>query len=120
MQLEKKTESHKIYKRNDGRFAVKTLKGQPVNGDEKISVLLAEGLITAPEPKAAPEPEVEEATPAEEASAEEASAEEAPAEESPAEEAPAEEAPAEEAPAEEAPAEEAPAEEEKTEDEKGA
>ena len=84
MELVKTTDSHKIYKRRDGRFAVKTRKGQPVNAEDKISVLAAEGLITAPEPK--PEP-VEEA-PAEEAAAEEVAAEE----ETPAEE----EAPAEE------------------------
>lgn len=113
MQLEKKTDTHKIFKRNDGRYAVKTLKGQPVNGDEKVSLLLAAGLITAPEPK----PVVAEEAPAEEATAEEAPAEEAAAEEASAEEAPAEEAAAEEAPAEEAPAEEAPAEDASEEEE---
>jgi len=74
MQLEKKTETHKIFKRNDGRYAVKTLKGKAVNGEEKVAVLLEAGLVTQPEPKPA-EPEVEETT-------EEAAAEEAPAEES--------------------------------------
>jgi len=68
MQLEKKTATHKIFKRNDGRYAVKTLKGQPVNAEEKIAVLQAEGLVTKPEPKAEPEVKVEEV--AEEATAE--------------------------------------------------
>jgi hypothetical protein len=94
--LVKKTATHKIYKRKDGRYAVTTLKGAAVNGDDKAAVLLAEGLIQLAQPAPA-EPEVEEA-PAEEA------AEEAPAEEA-AEEAPAEEA-AEEAPAEESAEEE--------------
>ena len=75
MQLEKKTATHKIFKRNDGRFAVKTLKGAAVNGEDKVAVLLEAGLVTAPEPKPEPAPEVEEAT--EEAAAEEAPAEEA-------------------------------------------
>jgi len=58
MILEKKTATHKIFKRNDGRYAVKTSKGAAVNGDEKVAVLIEAGLVTKPEPK--PEP-VEEA-----------------------------------------------------------
>ena len=110
MQLEKKTKTHKIFKRNDGRYAVKTSKGKPVNGDDKIAILLAEGLVTAPEPKAEPEPEPTEA--AEEAT--EAAAADAPEaeEDAPAEEAPAEEA-TEEAPAEEEAAADAEAKEDK-------
>lgn len=87
--LVKKTATHKIYKRKDGRYAVTTVKGAAVNGDDKAAVLLAEGLIQLSQPAPA-EPEVEEA-PAEEAPAEEAAAEEAAAEEVPAEEAQAEE-----------------------------
>lgn len=90
--LVKKTATHKIYKRKDGRYAVTTVKGAAVNGDDKAAVLLAEGLIQVSQPAPAA-PEVEEA-PAEEVVAEEV-AEEA-AEEAPAEEA-AEEAPAEDA-----------------------
>lgn len=54
MQLVKKTASHKIFKRRDGRYAVTTLKNQKVNGEEKMQALLAEELIkvTAPAPKA--------------------------------------------------------------------
>jgi hypothetical protein len=100
MKLVKKTDEYSIFKRKDGRYAIKNAAKKAVNGDEKTHILTAEGLIT-----------LAAATPIEEAPAEEAPAEEAPAEEAPAEEAPAEEAPAEEAPAEEAPAEEAPAEE---------
>ena len=87
--LVKKTATHKIYKRKDGRYAVTTVKGAAVNGDDKAAVLLAEGLIQVSQPAPAA-PEVEEA-PAEDAPAEEA-AEEAPAEEAAAEEAPAEDA----------------------------
>jgi len=112
MKVVKKTESYTIFQRGDDRYAVKDANKQSVNGDEKVRILVAEGLLKVALP-AEPEPEApaEEAA-AEEAPAEEAAAEEAPAEEAPAEEAAAEEAPAEEAPAEEAAAEEAPAEEE--------
>ena len=76
MQLVKKTAEYSIFKRKDGRYAVKDSNKTAVNGDEKARILLAEELITAT--LAAP--------PAEEAPAEEAPAEEAPAEEAPADE----------------------------------
>jgi len=117
--LVKKTASHKIYKRKDGRYAVTNLKGAAVNGDDKAAVLLAEGLIQVSQPAPAA-PEVEEA-PAEEVT-EEAVAEDAPAEEA-AEEAVSEDAPAEETAeeaAEEAVAEDAPAEETAEEEAKDA
>ena len=120
MKLVKKTADYSIYKRSDDRYAVKDGNKNSVNGDDKVRILVEEGLIKVAVP-AAPEEVVEEVAeeaPVEETVAEEAPAEEeeapaveASAEEAPAEEAPAEEAPAEEAPAEEAPAEEAPAEE---------
>lgn len=69
MQLEKKTATHQIFKRKDGRFAVVGKKGKNVNGDEKVAILIAEGLMTKPEPKAEPEPEAVEEAPAEEAPA---------------------------------------------------
>ena len=83
MNLIKKTNEYKIFKRGDERFAVQDATGKPVNGEEKVNILLAEELIKVTLPGAAP---------AKEASAEEASAEdEAPAEEASAEdEAPAE------------------------------
>ncbi len=89
MKLVKKTAEYSIYKRSDDRYAVKDANKQPINGEEKVKILVAEDLIKVTLP----------AEPAEEAVEEEA------AEESPAEEAAAEE-PAE-AEAEEAPAEEA-------------
>jgi hypothetical protein len=71
-----------IFEKRSGRYAVKGSDKKYLNGDEKAKVLADAGLVTIPEPKAAP---------VEEAPAEEASAEEAPAEEGAAEEAPAEE-----------------------------
>lgn len=96
MKLVKKTAEYSIYKRSDDRYAVRDANKQPINGDEKVKILVAEDLLKIALP-AAP---VEE--PAEEAAAEEAPAEEAAAEEAAAEEAAAEEAVTEEADAEEA------------------
>ena len=114
MKVIKKTKDYVVYQKGSGRYAVKDAERNWVNADEKIKILLAEGLIKAVMP-AAPvvgEEPVEEVTAVEEAPVEEAPVEEAPAKEAPAEEAPVEEAPAEEAPAEErAPTEETPAEE---------
>lgn len=78
MKLVKKTDSHKIYQRRDERYAVETLKGKPVNGEEKAQILLAEGLIKLTEPKPEEAPAAETAEEATEAEAEsEASEEEA-------------------------------------------
>lgn len=84
MQLVKKTDAYSIFKRGDERYAVKDANKNPVNGEEKVRILVEEGLIKAAVP-AVVEEVVEEA-PAEEEAAE-AAAEEAPAEQ----EAPAEE-----------------------------
>jgi hypothetical protein len=117
MKLVRKTADYKIFLRGDNRYAVQNAAGKPVNGEEKVNILIAEELVTVSAPPA-PEPEVvetEEEVVAEEAAEEEVAAEEPAAEEAPAEEPAAEEAPAEEpqqrAPAEEPAAEEAPAEE---------
>jgi len=74
MTLVKKTNEYKIFKRGDERFAVQGADGKPVNGEEKVKVLLAEELIKITQP-AAP---VEEPAAAEEAEAteEEVAAEE--------------------------------------------
>lgn len=75
MTLIKKAGGYKIYKRGDGRFAVQNASGKPVNGEEKVNVLLAEELIkvTLPSPPAAEEPaaDADAEAPAEEAGAEE-------------------------------------------------
>jgi hypothetical protein len=76
MKLVKKTDDHTILQRSDNRYAVKDAKKNAVNGDEKVRILLEEGLIKA-SVAAAPAAVAEEA-PAEEV-AEEAPAEDAPA-----------------------------------------
>ena len=87
MKVIKKTKEYTVYQKGSGRYAVKNAHKNWVNADEKIAILLAEGLIKAVAPAPAPvveeAPAVEEAAPvAEEAPAvEEAApvAEEAPA-----------------------------------------
>ena len=86
MKLVKKTDEYSIYLRGDKRYAVEDARKKPVNGDEKVRILVAEDLlkVAAPAPKEEP---VEEAA-AEETAEVEASAaeEEAPADEPAAEE----------------------------------
>ena len=72
MKVVKKTSEYTISQRRDGRYAVVGSDKKPVNGDDKVKILLAEELIKVSAPAPAPEPEPE---------AEEVSAEEAPAEE---------------------------------------
>ena len=62
MTLVKKTNEYSIYKRGDERYAVKNAHSAAVNGDDKVAILLQEGLIEAPKVKAPePEPETEDA-----------------------------------------------------------
>jgi hypothetical protein len=94
MKVVKKTENYTIYSRRDGRYAVTDPDRKPVNGEDKVRILVEEGLlkVAAPAPKAEPEPEAaaETEAPAEEAEAEAAAETEAPAESEGGEEAPAE------------------------------
>lgn len=106
MKIVKKTAEYTIYQRGDQRYAVQDSSKAAINGDDKVRILVEEGLIKAALPAEPVEEVAEEEPAAEEGAPEEAAAEEASAEEAPAEDAPAEEAPAEEAPAEEAPADE--------------
>ena len=71
MTLIKKTVDYKIFKRGDERFAIQDASGKPVNGEEKVKILLAEELIKVTLP-AEPEPEApaDEAEGAEETEAE--------------------------------------------------
>ncbi len=69
MELVKKLDTGAIYKKRNGKYGIKNKQNKWVNGDEKVKILLAEGLIKAPVPKAKEEP-VEEA-PAEETPVEE-------------------------------------------------
>lgn len=70
MKTVKHTDSYSIYQKRNGRYAVRGEGRKWVNADEKVKILLAEGLITLPESKPA-EPE-----PAEEADTEAAAEEE--------------------------------------------
>ncbi|MFT7286661.1 MAG: hypothetical protein ACI87W_000769 [Halieaceae bacterium] len=72
MKLIKKTDEFAIYMRGDERYAVKGADNKPVNGDDKVSILLAEGLITIAVPAAPAEAEVSEEPAAEEGDAAEA------------------------------------------------
>lgn len=75
VELVKKVEGFKVFKRRDGRFAVETANGKAVNGEEKVKVLLAEGLIKVTEPAPAEEAPAEEAAAEESAEGEEQAAE---------------------------------------------
>ena len=56
MKIVASTDEYTIYQRRDGRYAVKGADKKPINGDDKVAILLKHELITAPQPKA-PEPE---------------------------------------------------------------
>ncbi len=122
MKVLKKTDDYTVYQKRSGRYAVIGADNSPINGDEKVKILVAEGIVK--QAVAAPEPEIVEEAVAEEAVVEEAVVEEVVAEEEAAPEVAAEPAAeeepvaavaeepapevAEEPAAEEAPAEEAP------------
>jgi len=98
MKVVKKTADYTVYQKRSERYAVRNQDNAWINGDEKITILLAEGLIKTSVPKPAEaEPVADEAAGDEqEAAADEgaeAASEEAPAEDSAAEEAPAEDSP---------------------------
>ena len=97
MKVLKKTDDYTVYQKRSGRYAVVGADKKNINGEDKVKILVAEGLVKLAV-AAAPEPEVveevveaaveetvaEEAHAAEEVVAEEpAATEEAPAEEEP-------------------------------------
>ena len=53
MKLIKKTAEYKIFMRGDDRYAVQDASGKPVNGEEKVRILVEEDMIkvTLPSPK---------------------------------------------------------------------
>ena len=53
MKLIKKTAEYKIFVRGDDRYAIQDASGKPVNGEEKVRILVEEDLIkvTLPSPK---------------------------------------------------------------------
>ncbi len=75
MSVVKKTADYQIIKRRDNRYAVKSAAGKPINGDDKVAILQAEGLIQVSAPKPEPAPEPAEETPETEAPAGEGSEE---------------------------------------------
>ena len=96
MKLVKKTDEYSIYLRGDKRYAVEDARKNPVNGDDKVRILVAEGLLKVAAPAKVEEPSAEE-TPAEAGAEVETAEPEAAAEEPAAEEPAAEEPAAEEA-----------------------
>ena len=93
MTLIKKTDEYRIFQRGDERYAVQDGVGKPINGEEKVKILLAEELIKVtlpaePQPEAEPEAAADET---DEAAVEEVVAEDEASEPEAAEEAPAEE-----------------------------
>jgi len=54
MKLVRKTEEYSIYQRGDQRYAVRDADKRPVNGDEKVRILVEEDLIKAAVPAAKP------------------------------------------------------------------
>lgn len=81
MKLVTRTDDYTIYQRRDSRYAVQGSNKTPINGDEKVAILLKHELVKAPQVKQ-PEPEEAEAADEQETEAEAASTEEAPAEDS--------------------------------------
>ena len=85
MKLIKKTADYKIFMRGDDRYAVQDATGKPVNGEEKVRILVEEELIkvTVPSPKEeapeAAEAGTDEATDSAEENAEDAAEPEPPA-----------------------------------------
>ena len=71
-----RTKQHTVYEKQSGRFAVKDAEKNWVNGDDKVAVLLAEGLVKTAPPAVAEAP-VEQA-PVEETAVDETAAKEAP------------------------------------------
>ncbi len=52
MEIVKKTKTYTVIKKRSGRFGVLGANGKWINGNEKIKILLDEGLIKVPAPKA--------------------------------------------------------------------
>ena len=57
MEIVKTTEEYQIIKKRNGRYGVRATNRKWVTGEDKLKILIAEGLVKAPEPKAEPEPE---------------------------------------------------------------
>ena len=73
MEIVKETEEYQIVKKRSGRYGIRKRDRSWVTGDEKVKILVSEGLIKLTESTKEPEPEE---TPAEGAEAAEESGEE--------------------------------------------
>jgi hypothetical protein len=72
MKVVKQTAEYTVFKKRNNRYGVKGSNNQWINSDEKVTILLAEGLITVSKAAAPAEPE-EAADESTEAAAEEGS-----------------------------------------------
>ena len=61
MKVVKKTKEYTVYQKGSGRFAVKNSEHNWVNGDDKVAILQAEGLVKKVAPAPAPVVEVQKA-----------------------------------------------------------
>ena len=59
MKLVKKTDEYSIYLRGDKRYAVEDARKKPVNGEEKVRILVAESLVKLAAPAKKEEPAAE-------------------------------------------------------------
>jgi len=59
MKVVKKTAEYTVYQKRNNRYGVQGNNKQWINSDDKVKILLAEGLITVSEPAAPSEPEAE-------------------------------------------------------------
>jgi len=60
MKVVKKTAEYTVYQKRNNRYGVQGNNKQWINSDDKVKILLTEGLITVSEPAAPSEPEAEE------------------------------------------------------------
>lgn len=80
MEIVKETEEYQIIKKRSGRYGIRKTDRSWVSGDEKVKILVAEGLLKVAAPKEEPpaeEPPAEAAASPEETSEEASEAEEA-------------------------------------------
>ena len=86
MKVVKRTDNYTIYKRRDNRYAIEDKKRNPIRGEDKVKILVEEGLLDQKLPQPPAEAEEAAAETAAEAPAEEgAEAQEESEEEKPAE-----------------------------------
>lgn len=58
--MAKTKKEYTVVKKKSGRYAVKNAKGAYINGDDKVTILVKEGLVKAVEPKKEAEAEAAE------------------------------------------------------------